>query len=306
MVSGGASASNHTRKSVGKSAKSAKSSKSTKSAKTSRPRSKKGAGAVEDTLVYHEPVLIGPPMVDEWTDKKYYLAVDYENKRYRVGDHVAVVNGEETGREWCAVIEELFAAEDGSPMFRGRWYWSVADVQADKPPSLAMRKSKGPVEREMIASDNREDNLVETISRRCHILALKNYRDMATKEKEREKSQGIYYCDRMYYHKAKRFHELCHLTFPGDPIPAYIRPIVLTDCDSNLEADGDALFLRRPLDDNLNTDHAHTNPPITKTELTPAAQARRLNGDGDNAASTNELTHPEDDSMTRVSTYFLY
>lgn len=270
------------------------SSRSTRKSKASakansRPSKKDGKGKDEDggepsQIVYTEPVLIGPAHVNAASGRKLYLAVDYENKRYNIGDHVALYAG--GNKEWCMVIEELYSDEEGTPMFTGRWFWNMSDVELHRQGAgQAPRKSKLP-KFELISSDNRDENPVEVISRRCHVLSWRNFKEI--QKKNRAQCEGLYFCDRMYYHKAHKFQELTHLTFPGDAIPSYIRPAPPVDCDADVQQEGDHEFLRVPRDDNLNTDNAHRNPRITQTDPRPDAPSI-----------------PEDNAATTISTYFL-
>jgi hypothetical protein len=245
--------------------------KPAKNAKSGRPtgrRTSSGAGASGvagrpdgegQEMVYSEPVLVEPSKYDQFLGADTYLAVDYENARYAVGDHVALYAG--PGKEWVCIIEHLYMSpEDGKPCFKGRWYWSLGEVEEHRRGRGEKARSSKNAKHELISSDNRDSNPVEVINRKCVILSWKNFRDLY--KRNRQACEGVYYCDRLYYHKASKFQELTHITFPGDAIPPSIRPPPVADRDSIAEQEGDAPLLRAPMDDELDVADAHRNPAI--------------------------------------------
>lgn len=245
-------------------------------------------------LVYSEPVLVEPGKYDKVLGARSFLAVDYENTRYSVGDHVALYAG--PGKEWVCVIESLYMSpEDGVPTFKGRWYWSMSEVELHRRGRGERARSSKLPKHELISSDNRDCNPVEVINRRCCILSWKNFRDLY--KRNRAACEGVYFCDRMYYHKAFKFQELTHITFPGDAIPSFLRPPPVADCDSLAEQEGDAPELRVPMDDDLNSADAHRNP-----RLVPALQT--FGTARDPGRSAPRTTEPNTVG-NNVSTYFL-
>lgn len=52
-----------------------------------------GGGPDELELVFSEPVCVGPARYDAALGADTYTAVDYENIRYAIGDHVALYAG---------------------------------------------------------------------------------------------------------------------------------------------------------------------------------------------------------------------
>jgi hypothetical protein len=248
----------------------------------------------ESEIVYSEPVLVEPGKYDKVLGAQSFLAVDYENTRYSVGDHVALYAG--PGKEWVCVIESLYVSpDDGVPTFRGRWYWSMTEVELHRRGRGEKARSSKLPKHELISSDNRDCNPVEVINRRCCILSWKNFRDLY--KRNRAACEGVYFCDRMYYHKAFKFQELTHITFPGDAIPSFLRPPPVADCDSLAEQEGDALELRVPRDDDLNITDAHRNPRLVPA--LPSAATSRDSGAGSTPASEPSTVG------NNVSTYFL-
>lgn len=152
-----------------------------------------------------------------------YDAVDHLGTRYRVGDHICMNTLE--GQEWVCVIETLFKEEkNGLVTFQGRWFWNVEDVEQQRDSfKEPMRPSKCPTH-ELLACDSCDNNFVELITRKCHILSYENFalvkkvvlRSDYTMDK-------VYFCERQFYHKAYRFSELNNILFPGDPIPIALR-----------------------------------------------------------------------------------
>lgn len=174
-------------------------------------------------IVTNEPQLVPPSRYSAKHKVDVFMAVDYLGMRFRIGDHVAMYNGE--GKEWVCLLETLYKdPKTLEAKFKGRWFWSVADVESHKRDlGEAVRPSKCP-EHELICCDNRDTNLIESISRKCHILSFDNFqlvRKVVTKPGSQWKK--TYFCERQYYHKAHRFSELGSLLFPGDPIPPQLR-----------------------------------------------------------------------------------
>lgn len=170
-----------------------------------------------------QPMLVGQGRYSPKYQMIVYDAVDHLGKRYRVGDHICMNTLE--GQEWTCVIETLFKDDkNGLVSFRGRWFWNVEDVEQQRD-SLKepMRPSKCP-SHELLACDSCDNNYVELITRKCHILSYDNFslvkkvvlRSDYTMEK-------VYFCERQFYHKAYRFSELNNILFPGDPIPIALR-----------------------------------------------------------------------------------
>lgn len=175
-------------------------------------------------VVTSEPILIGDGRESVKHNKlRVYQAVDYLGTRFRIGDHVALYSS--GGKDWVCVLETLFKdSKSGQACFKGRWFWTVGDIVEQKDRlNEGMRESRCS-NHELIAGDQRDDNLVESISRKCTILSWDNFqlvRKIVTKN--HEDGEKIYYCDRQFYHKAGRFSELNSLLFPGDEIPAHVR-----------------------------------------------------------------------------------
>ena len=129
------------------------------------------------------------------------------------------------GKEWVCVLETLYKdPKTSAAMFRGRWFWTLQDIKEHEGTDDDIgRPSKCP-SHELISCDNRDTNLVESISRKCDVLSYDNFslvKKLITKSDSQWKK--TYYCDRQYYHKAHRFSELNSLLFPGDPIPSDLR-----------------------------------------------------------------------------------
>lgn len=177
------------------------------------------SGVAEEDEEENEPVLVPPSRYSAKERVHVYQAVDYLGTRFHVGEHVALHTGE--GREWVCVIETLYMCPIRKvPMFRGRWFWAPDDVRDHKASrGDHMRPSKNEAH-ELICSDNRDSNLVEVITRKCVILSWPNFCKVKRRiTRIRGDWKGIYYCDRMYYHKAFRFRDLNSALFPGDAVP---------------------------------------------------------------------------------------
>lgn len=173
-------------------------------------------------VVTSDPKLVGEGVYSARHKTKIYTAVDYLGQRLRIGDHVALYTG---GKEWICVLETLYRdPETNAAMLKGRWFWTMQDVkehEGELRPNI--RPSKCP-SHELICCDNRDSNLVESISRKCPILSYENFL-LVKKLVLRSDSpwKKTFYCDRQYYHKAHRFSELNASLFPGDPIPQDLR-----------------------------------------------------------------------------------
>lgn len=188
-----------------------------------RRRSAAEETSLSAEIVTTEPQLVPPARYSARHKFDVFLAVDYLGTRFRTGDHVAMYTGE--GKEWICVLETLYRdPESGEAKFKGRWFWSMKDVmEAKQDRGEELRPSKCP-EHELICCDNRDTNLVESISRKCVILSYENFelvRKVVTKSNSPWKK--TYYCERQYYHRVHRFSELSSLLFPGDPIPPELR-----------------------------------------------------------------------------------
>lgn len=197
-----------------------------------------GPAAGPPEKVEEEPAFVEP---GRWSprDRCYvYEAVDYMGQRFHLGEHVAV-KGSEDG-EWIAVIDVIY--KDPSkhvPMFKGRWFWSVTDVRnyhAGHFGELTGMRPSRLEAHEIISSDNRDSNLVETIVRKAVILSWDNF--VKVKKRVIRKTGAwytVYYCDRMYYHTAGKLREMPSAMFPGDPIPSKLLEEV--GLPENVEAD---------------------------------------------------------------------
>lgn len=173
-------------------------------------------------LVLTEPQLVPPGKYSRKHGVEVFQAVDYMGTRFHIGDHVAVFRGE--GPEWVCVLEALFMSKEGQPKFKGRWFWSVADVASHSSDMRSMMRESKCAKHELISCDNRDANLVESFSRKCTILSWENFllvRKLVNKASSRW--NNVYYCDRQFYHRAHRFAELSAALFPGDPIPPELR-----------------------------------------------------------------------------------
>lgn len=194
-------------------------------------------------IVTADPILVGEGQYSHKHKVKTYIAVDYLGTRFRLGDHVAMYTGE--GKEWVCILETLYKEPaTGLAKFKGRWFWNVPDILSHKGESgESMRPSKCEAH-EVVCCDNRDTNLVESISRKCTILSYDNFQ-LVKKVVIKPDSQWrrTYFCERQYYHKAHRFSELNSLLFPGDPIPEDLRraaglpDIPPTDLESDVEYD---------------------------------------------------------------------
>lgn len=186
-----------------------------------RPHPEESSPPLE--VVTTEPVLVPPARFSAKHKVDVYQAVDYLGTRFRVGDHVAMYT--EEGKEWVCVLETLFEdAKTGKAKFKGRWFWSVQDIIAHKDDMGEVMRPSKCESHEIICCDNRDANLVESISRKCQILSYENFllvKRVVTKPGSRWSK--IYFCERQYYHKAHRFSELNSMLFPGDPIPRELR-----------------------------------------------------------------------------------
>lgn len=170
-----------------------------------------------------EPVLVPPIEFCPKLKVETFRAVDYLGTRFRIGDHVAMYNS--VGKEWVCVLETLYRdPETSEAKFKGRWFWSVDDVLAHREDLVKVMRPSKCTSHELISSDNRDTNLIESISRKCHVLSYENFqlvKKVVTKPNGHLKK--TYYCDRQFYHKANRFSELNSVLFPGDPIPQQLR-----------------------------------------------------------------------------------
>lgn len=176
-----------------------------------------------DVGLRSEPVLVGPGKPSRRHDFLIYEAVDYRGLRFRPGDHVSMYTPD--GEEWVCVLEVLFRCpETNKPMFSGRWFWSVSDIEVLKDDLVERMRTSKCKTHELIAGDKRDTNLVETISRKCDILSYENFRLIQkVVTKPDYQLEKVFFCERQYYHKAYRFSELNSLLFPGDPISSAIR-----------------------------------------------------------------------------------
>lgn len=194
--------------------------------------------------VTSDPVLVGNGRYSEKLKRKLFEAVDYLSERFRVGDHVSMYNI--AGNDWVCVIEYIYFDEtDKIPKFRGRWFWTVEDVSCHKHKFKQMMRPSKCTSHEFISSDNRDDNLVESIRRKCYILSWTNFQ-LVKKYVSSHPDQypNVYFCDRQFYHKAYRFNDLDEILFPGDLIPAPLRkavglpPLVLNSNNASSLQDG--------------------------------------------------------------------
>lgn len=126
---------------------------------------------------------------------------------------------------------------------------------------------------ELVCCDNRDTNLVESISRKCTILSVDNFhlvKRLVTKPKSAWSK--IYFCERQYYHKAHRFSELNSILFPGDRIPKDLRT-----------AAGLPPLLPTSLEQNIDYQHAYHEPEYSPHAKRPTAkqgeEMESLNGD---------------------------
>lgn len=209
----------------------------------------------------HEPVMVGEGRYSSKHKLVVYDAVDFQGTRFRLGDHVSMYTPE--GYEWVCVLETLFQdPKTEQAMFKGRWFWSVDDVAALQDSHMEpMRQSKCPTH-ELFACDNRDDNLVESISRKCCVLSYDNFQLVKKTVMKPDFSMGkVFFCERQFYHRAYRFSELNSLLFPGDPIPDALR-----------KAAGLPLIPSSPEDDGIDTSNAYYEPEY-------AAKLRRKKSD---------------------------
>jgi len=222
-------------------------------------------------IVTTEPVLVPPSHFSPKDKVDVFMAVDYLGTRFRIGDHVAMYTGE--GREWVCVLETLYKdPKTREAKFKGRWFWSVADILAHKEGrGEVMRPSKCETH-ELVCCDNRDTNLVESISRKCTILSLDNF--LAVKRVVTKQSSAwskIYFCERQFYHKANRFSELNSILFPGDPIPSELRI-----------AAGLPALQNTSLEENVDYEHAYHEPEYSanakRREGTPADKSDNIIG----------------------------
>ncbi|CDF32292.1 unnamed protein product [Chondrus crispus] len=174
-------------------------------------------------IVTTEPVLVPPACYNTKLQLDLFQAVDYLGTRFRVGDHVAMYSDE--GKEWVCVIEQLFEEpKSGKPKFKGRWFWSVQDIILHKDDMAEVMRPSKCESHEILCCDNRDTNLVESITRKCQVLSNENFqlvKKVVTKLGSRWSK--VYFCERQYYHRAHRFSELNAMLFPGDPIPRELR-----------------------------------------------------------------------------------
>lgn len=174
-------------------------------------------------MVTSDPVLVGPGRHSGKHRMVVYEAVDYLGTRFRLGNHVTMYAP--AGGEWVCVLEVLYYDDkQKQAMFKGRWFWSVNDFALIENNLLEpMRESKCD-SHELIACDNRDTNLVESISRKCHILSYDNFLLVKkTITRPEFSSEKVFFCEREFYHKAFRFSEMNPLLFPGDSIPRSLR-----------------------------------------------------------------------------------
>lgn len=200
-----------------------------------------------------EPVLIGRTTYNPRYKVDTYMAVDYMHMRFRIGDHVAMYN--EEGTEWICVLETLYRdPETGAATFNGCWFWSLKDIRNHHPEDGEPVRASRCEAHELILCDNRDTNLVESISRKCSVLSWNNFskvRRLVTKASDPQ-WRGIYFCERQYYHRAHRFTELNVMLFPGDLIPEQLRiaaglpEIPNTTLDDPIDVDQDDLIIIEP------------------------------------------------------------
>lgn len=173
--------------------------------------------------VTSEPKLVGGGVFSHRQKVTTYAAVDYLGTRFRVGEHVAMYTGD--GKEWVCVLETLYKdPKTAAAMFKGRWFWTLQDIKEHEGADAQVGRPSKCLSHELISCDNRDTNLIESISRKCDVLSFDNFQ-MVKKFIMKSDSpwKKTYYCERQYYYKARRFSELNSILFPGDPIPTELR-----------------------------------------------------------------------------------
>lgn len=168
-----------------------------------------------------KPELVGPPRYSPRDKCMVHPAVDHLGQRLHIGDHVCVNNG--GAKHWVAVVEAFFHCPNRkAPAFRGRWFWDPDDVRGYQESSgrgESMRPSRA-LSHELICSDTRDTNLVEVIAARAHVLSWPNFQLVRARvNRARARWRTVYFCDRLYYHKAFVLRDISPVLFPGDPIP---------------------------------------------------------------------------------------
>lgn len=217
------------------------------------------------------PVLVGDGRYSSKHRMVIYDAVDYVGVRFRLGDHVSMYTPD--GKEWVCILEILYRdSKTEYPMFKGRWFWSVQDVlDLDGPLIEQMRPSKCP-SHELLMCDNRDNNLVEAISRKCDVLSYENFQLVKkTVLKPDFNLDKVFYCERQFYHQALRFSELDNILFPGDPIPVALR-----------KAAGLPIDPSPPEDVTLDLSHAYYEPDY-------AMKSKRKKSDKTNTVSSDPI-----------------
>jgi hypothetical protein len=251
-----------------------------------------------DALVFSDPIFVPPATYDPVLRVDTFRAVDYEGARYSVGDHVALFAG--PGKEWVCIIEQLYASpEDGKPTFKGRWYWTLSDVEEHRSGRGEKPRSSKNAKYELISSDNRDSNLIEVINRKCLILSWKNFRDLF--KRNRKACERLYFCDRMYYHKAFKFQELTPLTFPGDPLPTHLlsAPNDAPVSDAIGEQELDVPELRAEHDDEFDPSEAFRDPKIMKS-------ATASDGSPKPPQPAEHQVNPSTHASNCISSYYLF
>lgn len=237
---------------------------------SARPKSEQAAHI--ELALTSDPVLVGPGKPSRRHDFLIYEAVDYRGTRFHPGDHVSMYTPD--GDEWVCILEVLFRCpETNKPMFSGRWFWSVSDIEVLKDELMEKMRSSKCKSHELIASDKRDTNLVETISRKCAILSYENFRliqKIVTKSDYQ--LEKVFFCERQYYHKAYRFSELNSLLFPGDPMSSALRKAAgLPDEPPSSP------------DDNIDLSQAYYEPtysgPVTKRKSKGADKSPNISSD---------------------------
>lgn len=237
------------------------------------PNTRSGVELFEASTVdtRSEPVLIGPGKPSLKHDFLVYEAVDYRGIRFRPGDHISMYTPD--GEEWVCNLEVLFRnPETNQPMFGGRWFWSVADVEVLKGKLIEKMRPSKCKSYELIASDNRDTNLVETISRKCTILSFDNFQLVKKAISKLDcQNEKVFFCERQYHHRVYRFSELNNLLFPGDPIPPTLRKAAgLIDEPT-------------PIDDEFDLSHAYYEPkfagPVTKRRSKSSDRSSSVSSD---------------------------
>lgn len=188
--------------------------------KTEKGKRSPDVGSDHKDLLLAEPEFVGPATFNKKENADTYYAADVNDMRLRIGDFVTLYTGG-SSTPWVCVIELLLRCpETGLPSMKGRWFWSPSDVRDHQEGRGQILETSKHEKHELVASDHRDMNLLESVSEKCTILSWRNFCEVKKHVTKAGSKWGkLFFCNRMYYHKAFKYSYLNEVLFPGDPIP---------------------------------------------------------------------------------------